>query len=384
MKKKLFVILISLITMVLVVGFNHNDKQDVIINNGVKYAIKLNGEKTNNFPPQGKYNVIVNCNHANAKWDYDAWKLHVYNISEGATCDISFTKMDNYPLFNDKIISLQGNGQVFNEKGYRYEGKEVDNYVLFNNELWRIIGVLNTTIPNVGNQNLVKIIRSESIGSLLWDKNDSSDWGNNNKATLRHLLNRVYLDYENHQGEIANYCYGGYYSTAPGAQANCNYEEIGIKQKYREMIENVTWYLGTIAANDGTKTADEFYEAERSNTKSKNNKSSWNGKIGLMYASDYGFSARENPRTCIDKFDYYHVASKSWLYGQGEEWLITHCMGNMYYLKDNEVYSVDDDGVLIGTQVSNGIAVRPTLYLKSNVYTKGGDGTLENPYVIGI
>ena len=47
----------------------------------------------------------------------------------------------------------------------RYYGSDPNNYVRFNNELWRIIGVFG---------NNVKLVRSESLGSLSWDSSDSS------------------------------------------------------------------------------------------------------------------------------------------------------------------------------------------------------------------
>ena len=42
---------------------------------------------------------------------------------------------------------------------YRFEGKNPNNYVWFNNELWRIVGVFNNTTHGVSGKNLVKIIR---------------------------------------------------------------------------------------------------------------------------------------------------------------------------------------------------------------------------------
>ena len=51
------------------------------------------------------------------------------------------------------------------DQNIRYYGSDPNNYVRFNNELWRIIGVFG---------NNVKLVRSESLGSLSWDSSDSS------------------------------------------------------------------------------------------------------------------------------------------------------------------------------------------------------------------
>ena len=47
--------------------------------------------------------------------------------------------------------------------GYRYRGANPDNYVLYNNELWRIVGVIN-----VNNVKYLKIISYISpLGSVI-------------------------------------------------------------------------------------------------------------------------------------------------------------------------------------------------------------------------
>ncbi len=42
----------------------------------------------------------------------------------------------------------------------RYTGKNPNNYVLFNNELWRMIGIFDGKI---------KIIKNDSIKDMSWD-----------------------------------------------------------------------------------------------------------------------------------------------------------------------------------------------------------------------
>ncbi len=50
--------------------------------------------------------------------------------------------------------------------GIRYIGKNPNNYVQFNGELWRIIGVMKDIENADGTkEDKVKLIRSESIGS---------------------------------------------------------------------------------------------------------------------------------------------------------------------------------------------------------------------------
>ena len=288
-------------------------------------------------------------------------------------------KKDSSSNVGDDTLSFSVQKGTYNENivteqaGIRYEGKSPDNYIWFNNELWRIIGVFDTNIPNVGHQNLVKIIRNESIGGLAWDKNNKNNWVN---SSLKNLLNGAYLNAENGTG--TDYCYG-YYVYIDYISANCDYREIGIKDGYREMIENVTWYLGGPA--DSSHPANQFYVDERDLTKKySGNATTWEGQIGLMYASDYGYSVTAN--TCdrnsnLVDYDNSNCTGQSWLYGKGCEWTITHNSSS-----SDGVFHVDDNGTAYSYEAYHGYAVRPVLYLKSNKRTIGGDGSLENPYVL--
>ena len=62
------------------------------------------------------------------------------------------------------------------DNNLRYVGLSPDNYVLFNNELWRIIGVMNNIEDGEGNKETrIKLIRDENIGSFPWDSSNSRD-----------------------------------------------------------------------------------------------------------------------------------------------------------------------------------------------------------------
>ena len=92
------------------------------------------------------YKVSVNCTNATGKWLYDEWRLSVQDITDtDVTCNIDFETVTK-TYFNNYIIGLkglrQGTGQVVNEKGYRYEGLDPNNYVWFNNQLGLILGML--------------------------------------------------------------------------------------------------------------------------------------------------------------------------------------------------------------------------------------------------
>ena len=379
MKKRILlfsIIFLTIFISVIIMSYNTNTPK-TFTQDGVTYALTLDGASVNTFPSKGMYRVDVECSNATGKWLYDEWKLAVEDINgTNATCDVSFNTI-NTTYLNNYIIGLsgttQGTGEVVNENGYRYEGKNPNNYIWFNNELWRIIGAFDEATHGVSGQNLVKIIRSDSIGRLAWSQSNASYW---DESYVHNLLNGVYYNAENGTG--GEYCYG--YVEIPG---NCDYTETGIKDNYRQMIENVTWYLGTVSSYS---TTEEFYEDERNTTRTSE------GYIGLMYPSDFGYSvlASSCARTTnlgdnLGGYDSAACAGQSWLYSLYSqcEWTIALSSSSsssvfiVYYRDRNFDYCFYDGDAYNGY-------VRPVLYLDSSVYVYDGNGSQSDPYIIGM
>ena len=380
MKKRIIVLCIGIFIFIGIIGLSYNSNNKITFTqDGVTYALTLDGASTTSFPAKGMYRADVTCENATGKWLYDEWKLSIEDItSNNITCDIDFTTINQTNL-NNYIIGLsgttQGTGQVVNENGYRYEGKDPNNYIWFNNELWRIIGVFDESSHGQSGQNLVKIIRNESIGGLVRD--NASSFGSNDWTTsdLKNLLNGAYLNSENGTG--GKYCYG-YSTTVP---ANCDYTESGINDTYRPMVENVTWYLGGYSSTNAT--AEAFYGYERGDTVYSGRQTSTKGYIGLMYPSDYGYSvlASSCART-TNLGSYYNAtcAGQSWLYGTGYEWMITPVSSHSSFV----FYVVNFGHLNNNNSASFGYAARPSLYLDSSVYVVDGDGSISDPYIIGM
>ena len=324
----------------------------------------------------GNYDISLDCSMGSAVWDNKAGGVVIdFSSANRAKCNVNYTEKDSVTYLNNYIIGLsgttQGTGQVVNENGYRYEGKNPNNYVWFNNELWRIIGVFDENSHGQGGQNLAKIIRNESIGGLAWDKSNTNDW---TASSLMNLLNGAYLNSENGTG--GEYCYG--YSTAVGA--NCDYTESGINDTYRPMIENVTWYLGGYSSTSAT--AESFYGYERGTTVYSGRPTSTTGYIGLMYPSDYGYSVLASScarTTNLSSYSNSTCAGQSWMYGEGYEWTISPNSSSSSY-----VFYLSYNGNLVNFNAGSGFSARPVLYLDSSVYVIDGNGSQSDPYIIGM
>ena len=147
---------------------------------------------------------------------------------------------------------------------------------MFNGEKWRIIGSVPTCTSSgcATQENLVKIIRDQSLGGYAWHTSSSElNW---NESTLYTLLNTAYYGKTN--GTEQTYCMV-YYEKAI---ANCDFRTKGIDPNgyYGKMIKNIYWNTGA-SSND---TVSEIYVLEKETQ-------TISGYIGLMNASDYGYAS---------------------------------------------------------------------------------------------
>ena len=321
----------------------------------------------------------INCTNSDATYNQKYNRIEVSNINtKYENCTLNYTDNTSKVNLADYIISLagttQGTGKVVNEKGYRYEGKNPNNYIWFNNEYWRIIGVFDESSHGQSNKNLVKIIRADVLDGLARDKSNTNNW---NTSSLKSLLNGAY--YNAQDGTGSGYCIGN--AAVATILSNCDYTKKGIQAGYRGLIANVTWYLGGYSSIKTTTEA--FYGYERGTTVYSGRPTSTTGYIGLMYPSDYGYSVLSSNcarTTTLNNYETSKCAGASWLYGQGYEWLLTpFSTESMFAFFIGDTGNLNYDHTVYGYN-----SFRPVIYLNASVYKIDGDGSLNSPYIIGM
>ena len=358
-------------------------KNDFIINSNI-----------GNFR-RGIYNVSTSCNNAESSFNKTNWEFRIKNLTGYSTCNATFTEDTNtYPKLYDKIISLwnntDGTNNIFKETHtfddnttyteYRYEGTdtEVNNYVWFNNELWRIIGAFpggtpTTSETSLGNRapstnNTVKIIRNDVIGSFAWDKDNTNNWTTAELNT--NILNNLYL---NSTSGTCNF-------SSTSVTKPCSFTKNGLKNVL-DYIETATWNLGGSVRSN----AETMYKTERGTTvKTSGTPIVTTAKVGLMYASDYGYSVKNSSCNHSSKslFDYSATAcgGNAWMLKNGNEWTVSPYSGYAYsvFYVYNLAYADSGYGA------DYGFGARPVLYLNSNVYYLSGTGTITDPFQIAL
>lgn len=385
-RKNIFIsISIIIIVSMLIITIIKNDKQiKKVVNSNSNYLISIDGTTSSSFPEKGAYDVNIECTNATGEWNYEDWNLEIYNTTGVPVCNINFTTREKQNLAN-YIIELSRKAietdegtiyEVANEKGYRYEGSNPKNYIWFNNELWRIIGVFDSdahgvstgSVVNITSVNLTKIIRNDSIGNIIYDLDGNNDWQRSDLFRL--LVSNFYNSADASNG-------GTCYQYKNIIQGNCNYEKNGINAEYRRMVRNgATWNVGGGTASS---TSSSIYSSERSGAKlSVNSTTLTNISVGLMYASDYGYSSKCARTTTLDSYNTATCAGTSWLKKYAREWTMDLDSSS----SSTKVLYINYSGKVASSSATNGYAVRPVVYLHENVELIGGDGSIYNPYRI--
>ena len=283
------------------------------------------------------------------------------------------------------------------DQNIRYYGSDPNNYVSFNNELWRIIGVFG---------NNVKLVRKDSLGSLSWDSSESSinggvginQWGESKDADgneyagadLQVYLNKMYY------GGTSVTCYGGTKNSTTTCPTNT------LDNTAKALIDNHTWNTGapnhSTLYNSTTQSYDpvEFYKAERGTVNGKicssgtycndtvTRTTEWTGYIALPYVTDWAYASSENDcNTKIDQSSTHKCKNNNWMHYGSTYNDVTWVMSPSAYLGNaGRVRDVSGVGSTGSYFASGTFAVFPAIYLKSNILIESGKGTSSNPYIL--
>lgn len=263
------------------------------------------------------------------------------------------------------------------DNSYRYAGLNPDNYVCFNTKencqqngeyLYRIVGVFN----NDGVEK-VKLVKNVSWINDNWDENGKSNW---RLSSLFNKLNGTDVD------EYQNYL-------------------TFLGEEWADKISLSTWYVGGI--NNYRVSPKVIYEDELGSTRTKvqdvkcasqeeagqvactQDDLEVKAKVGLLYASDFGFASLPEQWTKslydYDATDNYLVKTNT----NYRTWLITSYVNSN--IVNNVLYIVNYPSEIKGYVQSGKVSgsynfVMPAFYLNPEVSYVSGSGSSNDPYII--
>ena len=331
----------------------------------------------------------------------------IVHAEEEKLIDHIQTIADNAGGDNTSINIIGDTGLAYDgtdDNNLRYIGRDPNNYVMFNGELWRIVGIMNNIEDEEGNSaSRVKIMRYEAIGEYSWGPSPveiNNGWGDNEWT-----FSNMYKILEGYYSGEKVLCYTETYE-----ETECDFTDMNLSNKSKKMIITAKWNLGAHSAPDFGYTLGKIYKSERANYISHTctapnchdtgfegsvRKPIWVGNVGLIYPSDYGYATsganNDDKRTsCLNGKYIFNVGSSNWAdfsECHGYTWVETQYSENLFTMNPyrNDYYGVMTifQGHILEAQARAKGKVKPVVYLKDGVYIYSGDGTLDNPYVLG-
>ena len=266
-----------------------------------------------------------------------------------------------------------------NDNSYRYAGAsdKVNNFVCFGSDaatcpidnLYRIIGVF---------EDKVKLIKYDFANSnLLGTNGDYAGSGTPNGPDYKGGLSKVDTYYWN------NVTKKNTWSESNLNKINLNTNFINnIGSTWTNKITTTTWKVGgNKFANIAESVPSIAYQNE---IVSPAENTPYDAKIGLMYASDYGFAA--SPSAWTKTLSSYigndangtSIKTINWMYMGVGEWTISR-----FTNYSTNVFFVYLDGGVLGKNVNKGlIGVRPSFNLSSSITYVSGSGSAVDPILI--
>ena len=303
-------------------------------------------------------------------------------------------------LYNDEETRIKDGLKKDNtpDQNIRYYGSNPNNYVLFNNELWRIIGVFG---------NNVKLVRKDSLGSLLWDSSKfSADIDENSGAGINQWGESTYEDGSLYEGaDLQVYLNKMYYGgdttvTCYGASGNktTTCPTNTLDETSKALIDNHTWNVGAVYSSDTL----ELYKTERGTKIGKTCRTSgnnsggcsdmvirttlWTGHVALPYITDWAYASSESIcETNVqaqDSSNDYICQNNNWINSDTNIWTLSprdySGPGGATYVR-----SIGGNGYIASfSSAAELYDIYPTIYLKSNVLIESGNGTSDSPYIL--
>ena len=305
------------------------------------------------------------------------------------------------------------------DSNFRFIGKDTKNYVKFNNELWRVIGIFNTTDADGNYAKRIKIVRNDSIGSgIVWDSSSSkvnNGYGVNewSQAAVMKLLNP---GYENNKvmhdsgSEIVtnnslywNKTSGSCLSSGGLSTSSCDFTSMGLSDSSKLMIDSVLWNTGAITNDTQNITPNQMYTYERGDKNGKTNfdasnyptvdsvdrTTTWFGKVGLPYPSDYimasGDGSGNDRSKCMSSNPNVYgdcSSNNNWMGVNLSSPLMT--MSPVYGAAFPSFTTSMITSLYTMPAVNNNYVLKPAVYLNPKVKITSGSGTQSDPFNIEL
>ena len=318
---------------------------------------------------------------------------YIMSLDDGTTGD-SWSGV--YKVSHSAIASSSSatGSEIKASTDYRYYGASPSNYICLDMEgestcpdkhLYRIIGSIYEELEGT---NRIKVRKATPLtdgttSGFSWDYTSSGSYSNiwatvtsgnysnslSSGSQLMKLLN---------SGLWWTGTIGSYYNGSTTA-TTVNFTNYKLSDKAKSYISKSRYYLG--GYNSNTPLTNDMYGYERGTLMYDTSRPLyWDGMVGLMYPSDFGYAAGNSCVTGTTLYNYYGGCyQKDWLHNSGAQWLMSPNSDNS--TNSFRVGSTGFDGSY-RSDVYYSNLVYPVFYLNKDVVITSGTGTSSDPYFV--
>ena len=292
--------------------------------------------------------------------------------------------IDNSVDITDNVVT-EGDGlyeDIYEEGRYVYRGQDPDNYIMFNDELWRIIAKET--------DGAYKIIKNDVLAARAYDESNHRTTANNSYCVAPYNGCGVYAAVE------------GIFSSPSGSQSGTVTEDSSIKlylnddyyvndinSTAKEQMTSHSFNIGAVERLDQSGAEADSIAKNIAGEKMYQ----WTGNVGLANVSDI-LRASTNPlcTSATTSYNNENVNTKcnsNYLLDKGSASELTYWTINAFSYesggRSTQVWrgSVGSSYAKVSNRYSfhSLIAPRPVVFLKSDT-TLSGSGTSEAPFTI--
>lgn len=297
-------------------------------------------------------------------------------LQETLNVHVQVTKKDQrIDITEDVVTSGSGLYQDSYEYGrYVYRGSKPNNYIQFNDELWRIIAKET--------DGTYKVVSDKWLSNYSFDDSNHRKTENNTYCISSQRGCNVYghidgtYEFAGNSGTVtedsslAIYLNDGYYN--------------GLTDTAKEQIQTHAFNIGGIMSKDDD-TLEENIAAERAYT--------WTGNVGILNTTDTLRSSLDPNCTSVSK-DYKTKENCINNYLRENPyydfyWTMNGAANGSYNTDYNLVwllqYDYSNKEMSVTDRFANNLyPVRPVVYLKADIQFIDGNGTQSDPYIITL
>ena len=273
---------------------------------------------------------------------------------------------------NKVAITESGDGLYSDEYTpgrYVYRGSNPNNYIRFNNELWRIVAKEA--------DGTYKILRNEIVTNMPFDSRGARTTGYCSQGYAPSGGCNAWSSTANMIGSPVEFKNGEYSGSVDADSEMLTYlnEEYynGLSGEAQGLIEDYIWNVGGIFG-------DSNLNGEIGLALEEERAYKWRGRVGLINETDY-INANSNQELCSSGMGFNsnldECVKMDWMYIPSTYWWSLSPDAYGAYL----VFYVTDDGAVRSRGACDSRGVRPAVFLSSSL-SFSRSGTESDPYII--